>query len=47
MMPPSGRAANPTPRVANAASVPVIGLELGKNAVPKYKAAAVPKPMKS
>ena len=47
MMPPSGRAANPTPRVANAASVPATGLAPGKNAVPKYRAAAVPNPMKS
>ena len=45
--PPSGRAANPTPNVANAASVPVIGFAPGKNAVPKYNAAAVPNPMKS
>ena len=47
MMPPSGRATKPTPRVANAARVPASGLALGKNAVPKYRAAAVPKPMKS
>ena len=46
-MPPIGRAAKPTPNVANAASVPVTGLSLGKNAVPKYSAAAVPNPMKS
>ncbi len=47
MMPPIGRAANPTPRVAKAASVPVTGSPVGKKAVPKYRAAAVPKPMKS
>ena len=47
MMPPSGRAANPMPSVANASSVPATGSELGKNAVPKYRAAAVPYPMKS
>ena len=35
MMPPSGRAAKPTPRVANAASVPASGLAPGKKAVPK------------
>ena len=46
-MPPNGRAANPTPSVANAASVPTTGLLLGKKASPKYRAAAVPKPMKS
>ena len=46
-MPPIGRAANPTPSVANAARVPVIGFSLGKKAVPKYRAAAVPNPMKS
>ena len=47
MIPPSGRAAKPTPRVANDASVPAIGLAPGKNAWPKYSAAAVPNPMKS
>ena len=47
MMPPMGRAAKPTPRVAKAARVPVTGSPVGKNAVPKYRAAAVPKPMKS
>lgn len=47
MMPPSGRAANPTPSVANEARVPATGLEFGKNAWPKYSAAAVPNPMKS
>jgi hypothetical protein len=35
MMPPMGRAANPTPRVAKAARVPATGFEFGKNAVPK------------
>ncbi len=47
MMPPIGRAANPTPRVAKERRVPVSGSPPGKNAVPKYSAAAVPKPMKS
>ena len=32
MMPPSGRATKPTPRVANEASVPTIGSPPGKNA---------------
>ncbi len=46
-MPPSGRAAKPTPRVAKDKRVPAIGLDPGKNACPKYRAAAVPNPMKS
>ena len=47
MMPPRGRAANPTPRVAKDARVPATGLAPGKKAWPKYRAAAVPNPMKS
>ena len=47
MMPPSGRAMKPTPSVANEAKVPISGSSLGKKTVPKYSAAAVPKPMKS
>ncbi len=42
MIPPSGRAAKPTPNVANAASVPIVGSTFGKNRSPKISAAAVP-----
>ena len=34
-------------RVAKDRRVPAIGLDPGKNACPKYSAAAVPNPMKS
>lgn len=39
---PSGRATNPTPNVANAASVPASGENVGKNSGPRTSAAAVP-----
>ena len=37
MIPPSGRAAKPTPRVANDASVPAIGLAPGEERVPEVQ----------
>ncbi len=40
--PPSGRAAKPTANVPKAESVPISGLEPGKNSSPKTSAAAVP-----
>jgi hypothetical protein len=46
-IPPIGRAANPTPNVANAASVPAAGLNVGKNCALKISAAAAPKRKKS
>jgi hypothetical protein len=46
-MPPIGRAAKPTPKVANAASVPIVGETLGKNSLSKISAAAVPYRKKS
>lgn len=39
---PSGRATNPTPNVANAASVPAVGENVGKKSGPRISAAAVP-----
>lgn len=39
---PSGRATNPTPNVAKAASVPASGENVGKNSGPRTSAAAVP-----
>jgi hypothetical protein len=47
MMPPTGRAAKPTPNVANAASVPTVGSAVGKNSSLKISAAAVPYRKKS
>ena len=47
MIPPSGRATKPTPSVAKEDRSPMFGSALGKKACPKYRAAAVPKPMKS
>ena len=41
-MPPIGRAAKPMPSVAKESRVPVTGSVDGKNAVPKYRPAAVP-----
>jgi hypothetical protein len=46
-MPPSGRAAKPTPKVASAASVPMVGSTFGKNSLSKMSAAAVPYRKKS
>ena len=46
-MPPNGRTAKPIPRVANDSSVPDSGSDAGKNTLLKYRAAAVPNPMKS
>jgi hypothetical protein len=46
-MPPTGRTAKPIPNVANDNRVPDNGSEDGKKTLPKYSAAAVPKPMKS
>ena len=43
MIPPRGRAANPTPNAANDASVPARGSSDGKNNTPKTSADAVPK----
>jgi hypothetical protein len=40
--PPTGRARNPTPNVANDSRVPTRGLEFGKNSSGKTRAAAVP-----
>jgi hypothetical protein len=40
-MPPTGRARNPTPRVANDASVAEAGFRGEKNCEPKTRAAAV------
>jgi hypothetical protein len=40
--PPSGRTTNPTPKVANAASVPAPDPESLKNRSPNTSAAAVP-----
>ena len=40
--PPTGRARNPTPRVAKDSSAPMSGLVLGKNSLGKTSAAAVP-----
>jgi hypothetical protein len=40
--PPSGRAMNPTPNVANATSVPTAGSRSGKNSTLNTTAAAVP-----
>lgn len=40
--PPTGRAMNPTAKVLKAASVPAVGLRLGKNCLLKINAAAVP-----
>ena len=42
MMPPTGRARNPTANELNAASVPMKGSAPGKNAVLRTSAAAVP-----
>jgi hypothetical protein len=39
-MPPSRRATNATEWVANASSVPVSGSNVGKNSLPKTRAAA-------
>ena len=47
MIPPSGRTANPMPSVANESRVPDSGSFAGKKTVLKYRAAAIPKPMKS
>ena len=47
MIPPSGRTAKPMPSVAKDSSVPDSGSSAGKKALLKYRAAAVPKPMKS
>src|SRR4051812_48294710 len=47
MAAPTGRAANPTAYVANAASVPAYALESGKNSFGKTSAAAVPYRKKS
>lgn len=44
---PSGRATNPTPKVAKAASVPARGENVGKNSGPRTSAAAVPYTKKS
>jgi hypothetical protein len=41
-MPPMGRAANPTAKVPNAASVPVRESNVGKNSRAKIRALAVP-----
>src|SRR5215203_1464366 len=46
-MPPSGLAAKPTAYVENAASVPAVELNSGKNSSPKISAAAVPYRKKS
>src|SRR6185436_1783380 len=46
-IPPTGRAAKPTPKVAKAASVPIVGDTLGKNSLSKTSAAAVPYKKKS
>ena len=46
-MPPSGRAAKPAANVPKAASVPISGLEPGKNRSPNTRAAAVPYKKKS
>ena len=40
--PPRGRATNPTPKVANASTVPRNGLASGKNSFGNTRAAAVP-----
>lgn len=42
MTPPSGRKRNPTPKVANAASVPIAGLTCGKNSRLNTSAAVMP-----
>ena len=42
MIPPTGRAMNPTANELNAASVPRNGSAFGKNAVLRTSAAAVP-----
>jgi hypothetical protein len=42
MIPPTGRATNPTVYVPNAASVPTSGSKVGKNRRLKTRAAAVP-----
>jgi hypothetical protein len=47
MNPPSGRNRKPTPKVANAASVPIAGLTFGKNWVLKTSAATMPYSKKS
>jgi hypothetical protein len=41
MMPPTGRARNPTARVPNAAMVPIAALWFGKNSGPRTSAEAV------
>ncbi|MNR67401.1 hypothetical protein D3C85_1913650 [compost metagenome] len=40
--PPKGRNKNPTPKVANAASVPIAGLTCGKNSRLNTSAAVMP-----
>jgi hypothetical protein len=42
MMPPMGRATNPTPKVASASKVPTAGSSLWKNSVPKMVADSAP-----
>jgi hypothetical protein len=46
-MPPSGRNRKPTPNVANAASVPIVGLTFGKKALLNTSAATMPYNRKS
>ena len=47
IIPPTGRATNPTANEANAASVPANSEKVGKNSRPKTSADAVPKMKKS
>lgn len=42
IIPPSGRKRNPTPKVANAARVPIAGLICGKNSRLNTSAAVMP-----